>query len=229
MEPGAGGLPSRRRAVAGLLVANGRRSPSRAGTRSPVMSHRREFELIRLVATRDLRAFEELHHLYYKRVFRFLLSTTRRLDLVEEILNDVMFTLWQKAGDFRERSRPSTWIFGIAYRKALKRLAREGRIPPQVTPEAAGLSSLEGADRAAERHELRDLLQRALERLSPDQRAVIELTYYGGRSCREVAEIVDCPVNTVKTRMFHARKRLRELLPRLGRGSLGKRSAGEQG
>lgn len=192
------------------------------------MSHRRDLELIRLVAARDLSAFEELHHLYYRRVFRFLLSTTRRLDLVEEILNDVMFTVWQKAGDFQERSRTSTWIFGIAYRQALKRLAREARIPPQITPESAGLSSMGDADRTAERHELRDLLQRALERLSPDQRAVIELTYYGGRSCREAAEIVNCPVNTVKTRMFHARRRLRELLPDLGRGAVGERSAGDQ-
>ena len=228
MELGAAESLSPRPLVVGAQVANGHRSESRGAARPPLMSHRRELELIRLVATRDLRAFEELHHLYYPRVFRFLLSITRRRNLVEEILNDVMFTVWQKAGNFGERSRLSTWIFGIAYRKALKRLAREGRIPRQVTPEAAGLSQLAGADRAAERHEVRDLLQRALERLSPDQRAVIELTYYGGRSCREVAEIVDCPVNTVKTRMFHARKRLRELLPRLGRGPIGGRSAGEQ-
>lgn len=193
------------------------------------MSQRRELELIRLVAAKDLGAFEDLYHLYYRRVFRFLLSITRRMDLVEEILNDVMFTVWQKAGGFRERSRLSTWIFGIAYRKALKRLERERRAPEQLDAEDADLAGMGGADRALEMQELRDLLQRALERLSPEQRAVIELTYHSGRSCKEIAEIVDCPVNTVKTRMFHARKRLRRMLPRLGHGLAGDRSLGEQG
>jgi RNA polymerase sigma-70 factor (ECF subfamily) len=69
-----------------------------------------------------------------------------------------------------------------------------------------------------EHEDLRDLLDAALDRLSPDHRAVVELTYFHGCSYEEIAAIVDCPVNTVKTRMFHARAKLRKLLPTLGEG-----------
>ncbi len=62
------------------------------------------------------------------------------------------------------------------------------------------------------------VLAKAIGALSPEQRAVVELTFYRGFSYREVAEIVGCPVNTVKTRMFHARRRLSQLLPEFGTG-----------
>jgi len=64
-------------------------------------------------------------------------------------------------------------------------------------------------------------LARALESLSPDHRAVLELTYYLGHSCSEIAAIMDCPVNTVKTRMFHARNKLRVLIPMLAAPRVG--------
>jgi RNA polymerase sigma-70 factor (ECF subfamily) len=67
-----------------------------------------------------------------------------------------------------------------------------------------------------ERQELCQLLAKALGTLSPEQRAVVELTFYHGFSYPEIAAIVDCPVNTVKTRMFHARKRLGQLVSELG-------------
>lgn len=62
----------------------------------------------------------------------------------------------------------------------------------------------------------RDLMYRAIQLLPPKQRAVVELTYYFGHSYDEIAEIVACPTNTVKTRMFHARAKLKTLLPKLG-------------
>src|SRR5947199_7224448 len=83
-----------------------------------------ELTLLRRVATKDRRAFEALYHLYYRRLFGYLLKLTRRADLVEEVLNDVMLAIWKGAASFDGRSRPSTWIFGIAYHKALKALAR---------------------------------------------------------------------------------------------------------
>jgi RNA polymerase sigma factor (sigma-70 family) len=185
-----------------------------------------ELELVRRVARKDRRAFEELYKLYYRRLFGFLLRFTRRTDLVEEILNDAMFVVWQKAAGFRERSRVSTWVFGIAYRKALKRIERERRLPREITPEEAGLHEAGGADRNLELRELQDTLQAALARLSPEHRAVVELTYNHGYSVKEIAEIVHCPVNTVKTRMYHARRRLREMVPRLSPGLAANRAEG---
>jgi RNA polymerase sigma factor (sigma-70 family) len=174
-----------------------------------------EAALLRRVAAKDRRAFEALYHLYYRRLFGYLLKLTRRADLVEEVLNDVMLAIWKGAASFDGRSRPSTWIFGIAYHKALKALARRSQEPagPQEGPEPV---DTEEPERLAVRRELAGVLNRAIGTLSPDQRAVVELTYYYGLAYQEIAEIVGCPVNTVKTRMFHARRRLKQLLPELG-------------
>jgi RNA polymerase sigma factor (sigma-70 family) len=174
-----------------------------------------ELVLLRRVATKDRKAFEALYNLYYRRLFGYVLKLTRKADVVEEVVNDVMLAIWSHAPQFDGRSRPSTWIFGIAYHKALKALARR-------QPETA--DGVEGPEPVAEdepeslaaRRELATVLGQALHRLSPEQRAVVELAYYYGLAYTEIAEIVGCPVNTVKTRMFHARRRLKELLPELG-------------
>ncbi len=176
-----------------------------------------ELTLLRRVAAKDRKAFEALYHLYYRRLFGYLLKLTRRAELVEEVLNDVMLAIWKGAASFDGRSRPSTWIFGIAYHKALKALARR----PMAEVDGDAESSPEPVDRdepesLAARRELAGVLGRALGSLSPEQRAVVELTYYYGLAYPEIAEIVGCPVNTVKTRMFHARRRLKELLPGMG-------------
>jgi RNA polymerase sigma-70 factor (ECF subfamily) len=174
--------------------------------------------LIRRIAAKDRKAFEALYQLYYRRLFGYLVKVTRRVELVEEVLDDVMLAIWSGAGRFDGRSRPSTWIFGIAYHKAVKALAR--RRPdeagaPGAEEEASHVDHDEPESLMA-RRELSDVVGRALATLPAEQRAVVELTYYYGRSYGEIAEIVGCPVNTVKTRMFHARRKLRKLLPQLG-------------
>jgi RNA polymerase sigma factor (sigma-70 family) len=165
-----------------------------------------ELTLLRRVAAKDRAAFESLYHLYYRRLFGYLLKLTRRAELVEEVLNDVMLAIWKGAGTFDGRSRPSTWIFGIAYHKAEANGDKESPEPVDS----------EEPESLAARRELAGVLSRALGSLSPEQRAVVELTYYYGLAYPEIAEIVGCPVNTVKTRMFHARRRLKELLPGMG-------------
>ncbi len=174
-----------------------------------------EQSLLARIAAKDRRAFETLYHRYHRRLFVYLFKVTRRADLIEELVNDVMMVVWQSAARFDGISRPSTWILGIAYRKALKALSR--RKEPVGEPVARPFErQVEGPDRLLARREEATVLGRALARLPPDQRAVVELTYYFGYSYREIAEIVDCPVNTVKTRMFHARRRLRDALPQSG-------------
>jgi RNA polymerase sigma factor (sigma-70 family) len=177
--------------------------------------------LLERVAAGDRSAFETLYGLYYRRLFGYLLKVTRRADLVEEVLNDVMLVVWRKAGSFNGRSRPSTWIFGIAYHKALKALAHRRTAASLTVPENEDDDRHEPIEpdepeSLAARRELATVLGRALHRLSAEHRAVVELTYYYGCSYQEIADIVDCPVNTVKTRMFHARRKLKSLLPSLG-------------
>jgi RNA polymerase sigma factor (sigma-70 family) len=183
-----------------------------------------ERALLRGCAEGDLRAFEELYAGYYRRLFGFALRVTRRAELVEEIVNDVLLAVWREAGRFDGRSRVSSWIFGIAWRQSLKALERDRRRTALEAEAARDLDHFDpspGPERAAEARESSGALRRALAALSPEQRAVVELTFFEGLSYPEIAGILDCPVNTVKTRMFHARRRLRELLPTSGAAGAG--------
>ena len=136
----------------------------------------------------------------------------RRPQLVEEVLNDTMLVVARNAHKYNHASKVSTWIFAIAYRKALKALQRldEPMAEEDWPPEAA--SSEPGPEQQAGRGELLAALGRSLGSLSAEHRAVVELAYFNDLGYREIAEIVDCPVDTVKTRMFHARRRLKLLL-----------------
>ena len=149
--------------------------------------------------------------MYQPRLTRFLTTLLRRPQLIEEVLDDTMMVVWQTAGRFRGSSKPSTWIFAIAYRKAHKAKARwpEPIEDPKIDTRA---SDEPGPDDELHHQRLRGALMEAMDQLSVDHRAVVDLTYFHGMGYREIAEIVDCPVDTVKTRMFHARRRLKQAM-----------------
>jgi RNA polymerase sigma-70 factor (ECF subfamily) len=136
---------------------------------------------------------------------------TRRPQLTDEILNDTMLIVWRKAATFDLSSKVSTWIIGIALRRGLKALARADDARDSA-PDDVAASAEPGPEAQLLRRELRRQLGRALMSLPVEQRAVVELSFYHGYTYREIATIVDCPVDTVKTRMFHARRRLKVLL-----------------
>ena len=168
--------------------------------------------LLDKIAAGDREALRELYLFYYRRLVSFLQRFTRRQDLVEEVINDTMYVVWCKAGEFRGDSQPSTWILGIAYRRALKTLRRRGHQLFHAVPIENECLAAPDELRAAETEEWVVL---AMRQLSADQRLTLELAYGQGHSCEEIAEIRDCPMNTVKTRMFHARAKMRTLLPQL--------------
>ena len=174
----------------------------------------RETELISRIAQGDRKAFEELYGLYHRRLARFLTRLTKRYDVAEEVINDTFYIVWRKAADFRGESQPSTWILGIAYRKARNAFRSSSRILAVENPEAPPppLTS----DESLRTEELRDWLVQALVQLPVEQRLAVELCYELGYSCEEISTIMGCPVNTVKTRLFHARAKLQKLLPALG-------------
>lgn len=167
-----------------------------------------ELALIRRVAARDREAFETLYGLHARGVCRYLSSQLRRPDIIEEALNDVMMVVWQRASSFNGTSRLSTWILGIAHNKVLKARARAGFSNEKPPESEHGQVEGKGPEQYVAEDELKKVIMRALDGLSSEQRAVIELTFYHDRSQAEIAEILGCPVNTVKTRMFHARQRL---------------------
>jgi RNA polymerase sigma factor (sigma-70 family) len=184
---------------------------TRLRTNAPRSGSFEESELFERVLERDVDAFEQLYRIYHPRLARFLSNILRRPQLVEEVLNDTMMVVWQTAGSFRGTSKLSTWVFAIAYRKALKAKARWPE--PVEQEQYDDRVSLEPNPEQQLRHrKLHDALVDAMKQLSPEHRAVVDLTYFHGLGYREIAEIVSCPVDTVKTRMFHARRRLQRIL-----------------
>ncbi|WP_326502213.1 RNA polymerase sigma factor [Methylomicrobium sp. Wu6] len=172
-----------------------------------------EAELMNLIVQGDEQAFERLYHRLYSRLFRFVARMTRRPELIEEIINDTMYVVWEKASTYNRQCRPSTWIFGIAFNKARQSLRNA------VQGNTVWLDDMEGdarehalEDNGPLQIELDDWLEFALDCLSPEQRAVIELTYYQELHYNEIAELMECSENTIKTRMHYARKKLAAFL-----------------
>ena len=172
-----------------------------------------EVELIRAVARNDRKVFEQLFRLYHDRIYKFSFRMLQDHQSAEEVACDTLYTVWTSASSFREQSAVSSWILGIAYRRSLKSYKKnakhaEQREPasqledlvessPDVNPETYTNSKMEFTQ-----------LHTALSALSSDQRAVIELAALG-YSVSDIASIVGCPENTVKSRTFHARRQLR--------------------
>ncbi len=178
-------------------------------------------QLIARVQAQDQQAITLLYQRYAPRLGRFLSKLLKSHTLVDEAVNDTMLVVWRKASQFDpDRARVSTWLFGIAHHEGLKVLARSAQ--------ESGTALPFGEDRDHEEPESNDdpttavlgwelgrELTAALRQLSPEHRAVIELTFVEGFSYPRIASIVGCPENTVKTRMFHARRRLARLLSHL--------------
>jgi len=167
--------------------------------------------LMARIRARDVAAFEELYRSYRGRLSRFVLRLVRRPHLVEEVLNDTLVVVWNRADSFNGQSKLSTWIFAIAFRTALKALRKQD--DPVEDTAATERASLDPTpEDEFERQSTQAILHRAIGELSPEQRAVVEFTYFHEMGYREIAEIMACPVDTVKTRMFHARRHLKRRL-----------------
>ena len=197
-------------------------APTEAET---AVEHEEDLALIRAIARRDREAFEKLYYRYAPRLGRYAMSLLKQREAVDEVIDDVMLVVWQNAARFDpEISRLSTWLFGITHHKTLKMLARSPSrgealpLDPDADDAAEGQRDAATLDpeQVAMGHQLGATLADALSQLSADHRAVIELAFCEDYSYQEIAVVTGCPVNTVKTRMFHARKRLARFLRGLG-------------
>jgi len=186
-----------------------------AGTTSSDPSEE-DRRLLERVACADRQAFEVLYRRYYRRVFQFVLRLVRNDTAAEEVVDDVMFAVWQGACRFAGGSAVSTWMMSIAFRQATKALDRNRKHAradgdeealnaaidpdPAADPEWVAIADSDGA-----------LLQAGMMALADHHRAVMQLTVMG-HDYEEIARIVDCSKNTVKTRMFYARRQLKHFL-----------------
>ncbi len=175
-----------------------------------------DLELIEEIANGNKEAFKTLYQKYVRQVFSFVYKTTKDNKMTEEITNDVMFEVWNSAKNFKGKSKVLTWIFGIAHNKTMNELRKKS--PTAMDPEEFSRipASEDNVEEIVEKKDRAERMKIALEQLSPEHRTVLELTFYEGLSYPEIAEIMDCPVNTVKTRMYYAKEKLKEKLTGLG-------------
>ncbi|HKI87206.1 MAG TPA: sigma-70 family RNA polymerase sigma factor [Thermoanaerobaculia bacterium] len=177
-------------------------------------SEHEERALVARVARQDRDAFEDLYRRYHPRLWRYLNRHFRAHEAIEDLIQEILLVVWKQAARFRGDSKVSSWIVGIAYRKALASMRRSASRPFAVPDE-----ELEPVPESRGRPlapEVRMSLRQAVRMLPVEQRMVVELTYFYGHSYGEIAGILGCPENTVKTRMFHARRKLREALSSRG-------------
>ena len=173
---------------------------------SPIACEADDQVLIRRVAARDHQAFEQLYQRYARRLMGYLRRLLPPHVLTEEVLNEVMLLVWQQAARFDPSKPLAPWLFGIARLKALEalRAAKPRHAPP---PDAAE-SAADALEVYMAQQDLTHAVTQAVAALPLAERQVVEFTYYHGLSYPEIAAIVECPVNTVKTRMARARQRL---------------------
>ena len=168
--------------------------------------------LIREVAKGNQLAMRTLFMRHQVRVYRFVLRMVRDSDLAEDVVSEVFLAVWRRAGRFEGRSAVSTWLLSIARHKALTALKPQSNerldsdmglmiVDPAPNPEA----ELREKDRGA-------VFRHCVGALSPEHSEIIDLVYYQQASIKDVADVLGIPLNTVKTRMFYARKRLAVLL-----------------
>jgi RNA polymerase sigma-70 factor, ECF subfamily len=172
--------------------------------------------LLGLIAKGDRNAVRLLFVRHNLRIYRFILRIVGNEMAAEDLVNEVFIEVWHSAARFESRSQVTTWILGIARFKAL---TAQRRRPAERLDDDVAESIEDSSDNPevlAQKADRSAVLQACLKQLSNAHRQVIDLIYYHEQSIEEVARIIGVPENTVKTRAFHARKRLAELIEARG-------------
>ena len=174
--------------------------------------------LIRQIADGNKLAMRALFARHQVRVYRFALRIVRDTALADDVVSEVFIDAWQHAGRYEGRSTVSTWLLGIARHKALTAATTKSRSFESLDGAAAINVADPTADQGAAmlEYERSVILHRCLEALSPEHREIIDLVYYQEMSIKQIADLLAIPENTVKTRMFYARKRLAILVEAAG-------------
>ncbi|MEM7000235.1 MAG: RNA polymerase sigma factor [Pseudomonadota bacterium] len=170
--------------------------------------------LMRIAKDGDVAAMEELYVRLRPRMVGFLGRMTQDEGLIEEAYNDVMIKVWDNAAQFEGRAKVSSWVFSIAYRTCLRLVKKQQRRSATVLLMGDDMPDVEIDD--PPEAEANQELATAVTHLSPRHRLVVELCYFEGCSLEEISRIVGCPLNTVKTRLHHARKKLKLTLAAAG-------------
>jgi RNA polymerase sigma-70 factor (ECF subfamily) len=172
--------------------------------------------LIRLISSGDRDAMRLLFARHNVRVFRFLKRMVGNDATAEDLLSEVFLEVWRSAGRFDARSQVSTWILGIARYKALSSLRQRSFDELDQDSYESVEDPADDPEISLQKKQDSTLLQECLKQLSAAHREVLDLIYYHEQSIEDVARIIGVPPGTVKTRAFHARKRVAELMAERG-------------
>jgi len=186
-----------------------------AERRSPAAKDNSDVALVAKIAAGNRLAMQVLFARHHARIYRFVLRLLGSEALAEDVTSEVFLDVWRQAHRFEARSAVTTWLLAIARHKALAELRRR----PEPPSDAGSMDASDPADNPEATFAIKhrgEILRNCLTRLSPRHREIIDLVYYHEKSVQEAAAILGVPGNTVKTRMFHARKKLSELLEALG-------------
>jgi len=187
-----------------------------ADQRPITAKQRDDADLLERIVKGDRLALQVLFARHNVQTYRFLLRLVGDEALAEDLVSEVFLDVWRNAHQFKGNSRVTTWILGIARFKALSALRRRKDDALDDDAAAAIPDSADDPEIAVEKKDRVAILRRCMSHLSLAHREIIDLAYYQDKSINEVAEILGVPENTVKTRMFHARKRMSELLQQAG-------------
>jgi len=188
-----------------------------SGTAAAAPSRQRlDGTLLKSIAAGDKFAMQVLFQRHSVRVYRFVLRLIGNESLAEEIVSEVFLNVWRQAGTFEAKCQVTTWLLAITRFKALSALRRRKDVGLDDEAANAIEDTSDDPEVVVQKKDTSDALRKCLTSLSPEHREIVDLVYYHEKSVEEVAEIVGIPENTVKTRLFYARKKLAELLKAAG-------------
>ena len=173
--------------------------------------------LLARVAKRDREALAEIYARFQRPLFSYLYHLLGQKELAEDVLQEVLVIIWQKAHTFQRVARAAHWIFGIAHHQAFKALRRDASVTFLGLEAALDLpDETPGPEADLLRRTTHEEIAGALARLTPEHREVLELAFFQDFACKEIAAIVGIPLGTVKSRLSYARRALKAALLRNG-------------
>lgn len=174
--------------------------------------------LFLLISRAHAGALDELYNRYSRMVFGLALSLVGDRATAEEVTLDVFTRVWEKADTYRaNRAKVSTWLMTVTRHRAIDVLRRQGARPEHnsiswAQVSGSALSAGSNPEQATERLIRQEQVRAAVAQLPEEQRRVLGLAYFAGYTHRQIAQALDQPLGTVKTRIRLAMQKLRQML-----------------
>jgi RNA polymerase sigma-70 factor (ECF subfamily) len=188
---------------------------NREGVRRTASQAASDATLIGRIAAGDPLAMQVLYARHHVRAFRFVAAIVKDRALAEDIIGEVFLDVWRQAARFEDRATVSTWLLAIARYKALDAL-RRCHVHEDLDEAAAVADPADDPETAVQTSTRSEMLRSCIAKLSQSHREIVDLVYYQDLTIEQVARVIGAPLNTVKTRMFYARKQLAVLLADAG-------------